>query len=261
MNDTLRDMRYAGKVNLSAIRVGLSLATPGTKLSEIDAKVEEFIRQAGCIPAFKNYQPAGYPIPFKHAACISVNNAAVHGIPNDYKLMPEDILTIDLGTELNGQFVDAARAAVVSEKAPKIAHHLLEATGAILDAQLNVIKDQCSFLTLIQAAEKVADEYGVVISNQWGGHGIGSAIHLDPFVPNTISKKNSRLQQAVETTRYSRQCFEANKTYCIEPVVMHKDAATYIGEDGWTVYTKDGGLACHIEKCILVTECGVEILS
>lgn len=259
MSNKLECMRYAGKVNQQAIGWGFSKAIPGVSLREIDEQIEWYIRQAGCTPAFKNYQPEGYALPFKHSACISVNHGVVHGVPNDYKLQNGDLLTIDLGTKYNDWFVDAARSRVigVNEKAQR----LVDATESILHTQLSVVKDQCDFLTMVKVTEEKAKTWKVNICPLFGGHGINTKIHDAPFIPSTINRSKSKIQQQLEERQYARQYFIAGQTYCIEPVIMLKDTEIYIDDDGWTVYTKDGGLACHSERCIFVTQNGFEILS
>lgn len=259
MNDSLHSMRYAGEVNQQAIEWGFNVAQPGVSLKEVDADIEKFIRDAGCVPAFKNYQPTGSPLEYKHATCMSVNHAAVHGIPNGYILQDGDLLTIDLGTQHNDWFVDAARSRVIGTN--KKAQYLVDATEAILAAQLAVVKKDCTFLTMIEAGQAIAKSYSVNIIPQYGGHAIGEAIHLDPFIPHALSYTHSKIKRTIERKKYAREVFQIGKTYCIEPVVTFGNTETYISNDGWTVYTKDGSLSCHTERCILVLDDGYELLS
>jgi methionyl aminopeptidase len=261
-------MRYAGKVNLAAIEWGFHHAQPGTTLAEIDAVMEKYIRDAGCRPAFKNYQPEGYPLTYLYTACLSVNDVAVHGLPSDYKLMGGDLLTIDVGTRHGDYFVDSARSRVlpvITRDERQInavkARNLVRATEAILDAQLQQVRHNCNFLTMIHAAEDAARQYGVNICPHYGGHGIGKQIHMEPFIPSAIDRSLSSIRQNIEEKFFGRIALEAGKTYCVEPVVMLHSTETYIDTDGWTVRTKDGGLAAHTERTILITETGHEVLA
>lgn len=260
MVDKLFAMRYGGKVNLAAIEQGFSVAKPGVTLKEVDEAIEQYIRTAECRPAFKGYQPPGFPSPFPASACISVNDVVVHGVPNHYVLQPGDLLTIDVGTEYQGWFVDAARTRIIAGK-NELGTKLIDATEEIMQAQLSVIKDGCDMFSLVQAAEAVARQHGVRILPEWGGHGIGNKIHTDPFIPNALSENRGRMVRAFEEQNYKRTRFIAGQTYCIEPVVTFGSIETFVDADGWSIRKKDGQLAAHTERCLLVTNEGYELLS
>lgn len=258
-------MRYAGKVNLAAIEWGFHHAQPGVTLAEIDVVMEKYIRDAGCRPAFKNYQPTGYPLPFPASVCISPNDVVVHGIPGDYVLQAGDLLTIDVGTEYQGWYVDAARTRLVPGKAllDKITrgNKLIHATTEILEAQLSVVKDQCDFLSMVRAAEAEAMRQGVTIMPQWGGHGIADKVHLEPFIPSAIDRTKSKIKQQIEERQYARQKLTEGQTICIEPVVTFGKSDIIVDDDKWTIRQADGHLTAHTERCLLVTKDGYELLS
>ncbi|WP_297653768.1 M24 family metallopeptidase [Hydrogenophaga sp.] len=258
-------MRYAGKVNLAAIEAGFAIAQPGIRLHMIDKTIESCIRGAGCIPAFKNYRPDGMPLPFPATACISPNEVVVHGIPGDYVLQPGDLLTIDVGTEYEGWYVDAARTRLVPGTAPldKITqgNRLIHATNEILEAQLSVVKDQCDFLSMIRATEEAARFHGVTIMPQWGGHGIGERVHLEPFIPSALNRGQSKIKLQLEEKKYARQKLTEGQTICIEPVVTFGSSDIIVDEDRWTIRQADGHLTAHTERCLLVTKDGYELLS
>lgn len=255
-------MVYAGKVNLAAIELGFKTAVPGVTLLDVSDKIERFLLNANCSPAFKDYQPTGSPSPFPGAVCLSPNDVVVHGVPNDYTLKDGDLLTIDLGTKYKDCFVDAARSRIIGEE-PIIsfASLLIKATESILEAQLKTVKHNSTFLELVEAAEEAALCHNVRIAPRWGGHRIGEAIHIDPFVPNAINTELSTMRQTLQKHLYGRQSFQAGNYYCIEPVVVRGTTDITIDDDGWTIRTKDGGLACHTERCLLVTDSGYQIIS
>ena len=270
MSDKLSSMRYAGRVNLAAINWGFHHAKPGKTLAEVDAVIEDYIRKAGCVPAFKNYQPEGYPLPFPATACISPNDVVVHGIPGDYVLENGDLLTIDVGTQHEGWFVDAARSRVIRSESRMtrrqldrcfLAQKLVDATEAILEAQLSVIKNDCDFLTIVRAAEEEAAARGVTIMHQWGGHGIADRIHMDPFIPNALDRTKPLLTQNLEKRRLSQQKLTTGQTICVEPVTTFGSPDIIIDDDQWTIRQTEGKLAAHSERCLLVTEDGYELLS
>lgn len=260
MSDKIDCMRYAGKVNLAAIEWGFHTAKPGIALQEIDKAIEWYIVNAGCRPAFKGYQPTGFQTPFPNAACVSPNEVVVHGIPNHYVLKPGDLLTIDVGTEYQGWFVDAARTRIIAG-ANELGTRLIDATEDIMNAQLAVIKHDCSMLTLVEAAGHVARKHKVKILPEWGGHGIGNKIHTEPFIPNTLTEGKGHLYRSFEEQNYEKVKFVAGETYCIEPVCTFGTTETYVDQDGWSIRKKDGALAAHTERCILVLQDGIEILS
>ena len=266
----LEAMRYAGGVNQQAIEHGFSVALPGKTLREVNDAVEAFILEKGCLPAFKHYQPDGAKSPFPATACISPNSVVVHGVPGDYVLEPADLLTIDVGAEYKGWFVDSARSRVVpcpvaaSEtqlQQAKEAEYLIQATEAILSAQLAVIRDGCTFLQLVEVSEKAAQDYGVTIMAQWGGHQIGNKVHLEPFIPSGIDRRQSRLKQSLDAKKYARQQLTEGETICVEPVVTYGSSDIILDGDLWTVRKSDGLLAAHTERCLLVTKDGYELLS
>lgn len=270
MSDRIECMRHAGRVNQEAIEHGFGIALPGKTLREINDAVEAFILENGCQPAFKNYQPAGAQVPFPATACISPNAVVVHGIPGDYVLEPADLLTIDVGSEYNGWYVDSARSRVVpcplaatwnQIQQSKNAQYLIDATDAILNAQLAVICDGCTFLQLVDVSEKVAKEYGITIMSQWGGHQIGNRVHLEPFIPTGIDRTQSHLKQSLDAKKYARQILVEGQTICIEPVTTYGSNDIILDGDLWTVRKKDGLLAAHTERCLLVTKNGYELLS
>lgn len=261
--DKLECMRFAGKVNRSAIEVGFAAALiPGRTLLEIDKTIEDWIVVQGCKPAFKNYQPGFSSSPFPGTACLSVNDAAVHGIPNSYVLKPGDILTIDVGTEYEGWFVDAARTRIIPGIEPsKTLVNLMEGTEAIMAAELEVVRDGCTFFELIEAAERAAQAYNIIILHQYGGHQIGDRIHIPPFIPNAINRNESKIKQWSEEVKYKEQKLSEGQIICLEPVASYGSSDIIVDADGWTVRKRDGNPVAHTERCLLVKQKGYELLS
>lgn len=259
--DKLLKMRHAGRVNIEAIEHGFEIAKPGISLLEIDKAMEQYILKAGCNPAFKGYRPEGAPSPFPNTACLSPNEVAVHGIPSAYVLKPGDLLTIDVGTEYQGYFVDSARTRIIPGKKNQKAQQLINATEDILKAQLAVVKDGCTLLSMVYAAETMARHYNVNIMPQWGGHGISNKIHQGPFIPSAIDRTQSKIKQDIEERRYSRQFLQEGQTVCIEPVVTYGSQAITLDNDKWTVRQAEKQLTAHTERCLLVTKDGYKLLS
>lgn len=255
------DMAYAGTINKSAIQYAFRKTKPGITLASINEMIEWYIVNAGGKPAFKNYCPEGYPSPFPATACISPNDVVVHGIPDDYVVKNNDLLTIDVGTQFGEYFVDAARTFLITEQGYSLQHPLIEATQAVLESQLAVIKDGCSLLSIVKAAEKAAADHNVILMHQWGGHGIGKQIHMEPYIPNAIDRNRPLLTQRVEENVFANKYLKEGQTICLEPVVTTGNTEMYTSPDGWTVRKTDGNSVCHIEHCLVITGDGYEIIS
>ncbi len=251
----------AGKVNREAINAGFEAAQPGVSLKEVDQVIEDKILSNGCRPAFKNYQPHGAPYPFPATACLSVNDAAVHGIPNDYILEAGDVLTIDVGTNKDGWFVDAARTRVIPGAENEEGIRLIEVVEAMLAAQLSVLRPGCRFIDIVDAASNVARANNASIFSEYGGHYIGDAIHIPPFIPNALNTKMSELHQNLQRKQWENMTFKINDLICLEPVATFGSENTIIDKDQWTVRQKNGCLVAHTERCLLVTSDGYQILS
>lgn len=248
-------MRFAGTVNKNAIEWGKHHAKPGVTLKELDTIIEDYILKTGCKPAFKGYR--NYPA----TTCLSVNDVAVHGIPNDYKLKDGDLLTIDVGSICDGWYVDSARSLIVGKLRDESRLKLIEAAELILAAEISVLSDGCTYMQLIDAANRQSLELGVTIMPQWQGHHIGNTVHIEPSIPNTLPTHIGGTKLALLQRQYRNMTFKTGDTICLEPVVTFGTQETTIDPDGWTIRSRDGSDVAHTERCLLVTEHGHELLS
>lgn len=266
-SEKIDSMREAGRINREAIEYGFELAQPGLTLLELDQELECFIRNNDCEPAFKGYN--GFPF----TACLSVNDVLVHGLPNSYIVQDGDILTIDIGSRKNGWCVDAADTLPIGE-ASNEAVGIIGMNKTVLSMQLDKVKDGVSLYEIASMSnilmdiyngppdrERVLGEKNIMILPQLGGHQIGKTIHEDPFIPAVLDKSLSKPRQQLQELDYKNTKLHAGQTICIEPVVKYGTADTILDADGWTIRSKDKELSSHVEKCILVTETGYEILS
>jgi methionyl aminopeptidase len=257
-------MREAGRINLLAIETAIRCTTGRhPTLKELDIIIEDVILRNNCQPAFKGYRD--YPA----TSCISVNDVAVHGIPNDYRIDYGDLVTIDVGTRCHDWCVDAARTFVV----PQVFNHeklqdqwnqrctLASAAEAILFAELDTIRDGVSLWDIANAGEKEAKRQGVDLICQYGGHQIGESIHIDPFIPNSLDRSKGEFFASLQKRKLKSYCLKEGQTVCLEPVVTIGCTNTYIDEDGWTVRTQSRNDVAHTERCILILSGGYEILT
>lgn len=235
-------MREAGK-RLAHVHQELGNAIrPGMSTLEVDALGEKLIRDCGCIPNFLHYN--GYPA----SICVSVNDEVVHGIPKKDRYLKEgDIVSLDAGLIYKGYHSDAARTHAVG-KVSEEAMKLMEVTKQSFFEGIKMAKEGNHLFDISAAIDSYVSGFGYGIVRDLVGHGIGTALHEDPQIPNFSQKrKGVRLQ--------------AGMTLAVEPMINAGTWQVNFLQDGWTVVTKDGSLSAHYENTILVTDGEPEILT
>jgi methionyl aminopeptidase len=259
--DRILKARIAGRINHEAIQYGFACAKPGISLLELDKYIENFILVEGGKPAFKGYKG------FSGASCLSVNNVAVHGVPNEYLLVDTDILTIDLGTIYEGIYADSARTEIIGGPLsfPHISSWLIDETEIILNHQMAILRPGVSLLDIAIAGEMAAYEANnnsirkLNLVESLGGHYIGEKLHLDPFIPNTLDYRKGSLNVDIQRRRYSSHFLKEGDILCIEPVTTIGPTDLTVDADGWTCRT--GAISAHFEHTIFITSNGYEILT
>ena len=228
-------MREAGK-RLAHVHQELGNAIrPGMSTLEVDALGEKLIRDCGCIPNFLHYN--GYPA----SICVSVNDEVVHGIPKKDRYLKEgDIVSLDAGLIYKGYHSDAARTHAVG-KVSEEAMKLMEVTKQSFFEGIKMAKEGNHLFDISAAIDSYVSGFGYGIVRDLVGHGIGTALHEDPQIPNFSQKrKGVRLQ--------------AGMTLAIEPMVNAGRYEVEWLDDDWTVVTSDGSLSAHYENTVLITE-------
>lgn len=241
-NREIELMREAGKI-LAITHEELEKALrPGMSTWDINRIGEEVIRSYGCIPSFLNYN--GYPA----SICVSVNNEVVHGIPSKKRIIQEgDIVSLDAGVIYKGYQSDAARTHGVGQISPE-AEKLIRVTRESFFEGIKVIKEGVHLNEVSKAIQAYAENYGFSVVRDLVGHGIGTALHEDPQIPNFAGRRRGpRLQ--------------AGMTLAIEPMINAGKYHVNWLDDDWTVVTADGSLSAHYENTVLVTKEGCELLS
>ena len=236
-------MREAGLVVARTLEVVAAAARPGVTTAELDALAEREIRAAGATPSFLGYH--GYPA----TICTSVNEEIVHGIPTPARRLNEgDIVSIDCGAIVGGWHGDAARTVGVGAISAEHAA-LLNACEAALWRGLARARPGGRLGDIshaVQASIDQAGPYGLV--EEYTGHGIGTAMHMDPPVPNYGQPgRGPRLR--------------AGMALAIEPMVTLGSPETILLDDGWTVITADGSWAAHFEHTVAITADGPWVLT
>jgi methionyl aminopeptidase len=238
-------MRAAGLVVHGALRAVRDAARPGLTTAALDELAADHIRTAGATPNFLGY---GDP-PFPATTCISVNDEVVHGIPGPRVLRDGDVVSVDCGAVVEGWHADAALTLTLGAPPPEVAG-LLEVTEEALWRGIAALRPGGRIGEVSAAVqahlEGPSRRYGIV--RDYTGHGIGSALHMPPDVPNAGRAGSG--PRVVE-----------GMALAIEPMVVLGDAATDTAEDEWTVVTADGALAAHFEHTVAVTATGTWVLT
>ena len=244
----LEAMRAAGALVARTLAAVTDLAKPGVSTGELDALAEQTIRDGGAVPSFLGYH--GYPA----SICASVNEQIVHGIPAaDTVLADGDLISVDCGAILDGWHGDAAVTIAVgrvsaADRALSAACEAALAAGvaaALPGGRLSDISHAVQS-AVAHAAERDGVPYGIVA--EYGGHGIGTSMHMDPFLPNLGDPgQGPRLVPGM--------------ALAVEPMLTAGDPETRELDDGWTVVTADGSRAVHWEHSVAITDDGPKVLT
>lgn len=241
-------MAAAGALVAEALRAVQAAAAPGVSTKHLDEIAESVIRDGGGIPSFLGYR--GFPA----SICASVNERVVHGIPADDEILAAgDLVSIDCGAILDGWHGDSAITFGVGDLIPAD-EALSQATKAALDAGIDAMRPgnrltdvSHAIETATRAAERRDNRrYGIVAN--YGGHGIGRQMHMDPFLPN-------------EGAPGRGPHLAVGSVLAIEPMLTLGTTETVVLADEWTVVTADGSRAAHWEHTVAVTEDGPRILT
>ncbi len=222
----------------------------GISTKELDDYAFKLIKELGDEPAFLNYRPAGAKVAFPASLCISVNDEVVHGIPNKNKILKEgDIVALDLGLNHRGLFTDMAITVPVGAVNAG-SQALIDVTEQALQVGVEVARMGNTVGDIGFAIENFVysqkNKYGIV--EVLSGHGVGRAIHEDPFIPNFGKKgKGEKLV--------------AGMVVAIEPMLNNGTKNVTLDDDGYTFRTADGKKSAHFEHTILITDGEPEILT
>jgi methionyl aminopeptidase len=234
-------MRRAGRVVAEMIERTRAAATPGTTTTDLDQVAREVLASRGAKSNFLGYH--GFPA----VICTSPNDMIVHGIPGDYVLADGDIISVDCGAIVEGYHGDAAFTMAIGEVTPG-AEKLLRVTEDALWAGIEQIRDGHRLHDIGSAVQTVAEGAGFSVVREYVGHGIGTAMHEDPQVPNYWpGRPGPKLRSGM--------------VLAVEPMVNAGGPETRVLDDGWGVVTADGRLSAHFEHTIAVTDDGPEVLT
>lgn len=235
-------MREPCKVTAELLHDLAEFIKPGVSTHDISEFVDKRITSHGMSPTFKGYN--GFPA----AACVSVNEEVIHGIPvRTRKLAEGDIVSVDVGATYKGYNSDAARTypvGVISEEDQK----LIDVTRECFFEGIKYAMEGYRINDIGHAVQKLAESNGMGVVRDFTGHGTGSALHEDPMIPN-YGKAGTGAR------------IKSGMTLAIEPMITMGTYKVRTLANDWTVVTTDGSKSAHYENTILVTDGEPEILT
>ena len=213
----------------------------GITTLEIDKICHDLITRKGGKPAFLNY--SGFPA----SICISINEEVIHGIPSKRVIKDGDIVSLDLGINLNGYFSDAAKSLAIGNLSPEELK-LIDVTKSALEAGIEACVAGKRIKDISGAVFKIADKHGFGVVREFCGHGVGFDVHESPQIPNYVHPgPNPRIKRGM--------------VLAIEPMINLGTEKVNILDDDWTVVTADGRKSAHIEHTVAVFDDHTEILT
>ncbi|MCM8795090.1 MAG: type I methionyl aminopeptidase [Candidatus Omnitrophica bacterium] len=234
-------MRQAGRIIAKIMQKIARFIREGISTEEINRLAEELVYKENALPAFKGYK--GFPT----VICTSVNEEIVHGIPDKRLLKDGDILSLDLGINYQGYFVDVAVTLPIGEiESGK--KKLLSVTRRALSEGIKQMRENNYLSNISYAIQNYVERQGFSVVRQFVGHGIGRALHEEPQIPNFGRPNEGPL-------------LKRGMVFAIEPMVNMGTWELEILDNGWTAVTKDRLPSCHFEHTVALTEKGPEILT
>ena len=239
----LDDIKASGDINSAVLDYVVSKVEIGMSTEEIDDMVFAKTKELGGIPGTLNYE--GFP----KSSCISINDQICHGIPSKNDILKDgDIVNIDITTIYNGYYSDSSRMVMlgnVKEETKK----LVQVAKECIEEGLKEVKPWGFLGDMGHAVNEHAKKNGFSVVREVGGHGVGFAMHEDPFV-SYVAKKGTEMVMV------------PGMVFTIEPMInMGTCRIRMDRQNGWTIYTKDGLPSAQWEVTVAITEDGYEILA
>lgn len=240
----IEKLRVSNNIVAKTLNLLKERTKPGMTMSEVNAMGEEFIENFGARPSFKGLY--GFPT----GVCTSVNEVIIHGIPTNYKLKKGDILGLDIGTEKDGWYGDAAITFGVGEISEED-QKLIDCSYDTLMYAIDTIKPGMRFKELSFKLENFIAERGYVPLRSFCGHGIGRKPHEEPEILNYLEGNNPKQGPKIKE----------GMVFCLEPMICQKSGEAKILEDKWSVVSTDGLRGSHYEHTVAIVNGKTEILS
>jgi methionyl aminopeptidase len=247
----VEQMRPAGRFVAEVLTAVAAAAEPGVNLLDLDAMAHRMIKDRGAESCYLDYHPSFGASPFGKVICTSVNDAVLHGLPHDYRLVDGDLLSLDFAASVDGWVSDSAVSLVVgTPRSPggEADLELISTTEHALDAAIAAAQPGGRLGDISAAIAEVAHAAGHTVNTDFGGHGVGRTMHGEPHVPNDGRKgRGMRLRPGL--------------VIAIEPWLLETTNEIYTDPDGWTLRSVDGSRGAHSEHTVVVTESGPLVLT
>jgi len=235
-------MRAAGRLLAGVFQDIPSMLVAGMSTLDLDALIELRMRKVNLEPSCIGY--GGY----RHATCISVNDGVIHGVPSAQVILKDgDCVKVDVVGAYHGYCADMARTYLLGSVVQEV-YGMVNAAQQALDEGISLIKPGVKLGDVSACIQRIVESAGYGVVRAYAGHGIGRNFHEAPEVPNygKVGTGPTLLP---------------GMALAIEPMITQFSADVIVAADGWTVRTRDGGLAVHVEDTVVVTENGVEVLT
>ena len=244
----IEGLRRAGRVVMEILQILREAVRPGVTTGELDQLARAELSKRNATSNFAGYSPMKGVPPFPGVICASVNDAIVHGVPGERRLDEGDIISIDFGAIVDGWHGDSAITVPVGDVSDET-QRLLDVTQEALRLGIAQARPGNRVFDIARAIQGHVEDAGFSLVRQYGGHGIGHALHEDPWIPNYLdtSRPNPLLRPGM--------------VFCIEPMVNAGRPGTRELSDHWTVVTADGSRSAHFEHMVAVTMGDPDVLT
>lgn len=222
---------------------------PGASTFELNEKCGKLMKDVGGIPSFLDYTPYGAKRPFPANLCISLNHEVVHGIPNENEVFIKngDLVTLDAGLIYDNLYTDHAVTVIVGD-VDDMTRLLVKSTREALIAGIEQAKIGNHMGDIGNAIESVANSYNLGVIEGLTGHGVGFAVHEDPYVPNYGDKGEGDI-------------LKEGMVLALEPMFSLGTSEVVLEKNGYTFSTADRSLAAQFEHTIAITKNGPVVLT
>lgn len=247
--EDIKTLKWVGARHAKIIEVLSKEVKSGVSTFDLNKKAENLVKEEGDKTAFLGYKPDGARRAYPASLCVSINDEIVHGIPNEKpKILKDgDIVSLDLGLVRDGLITDMAVTVPVG-KVSKEAEKLIYATREALYAGIEAAVAGGNVGDIGARIEAVAKKTGFRVAEGLAGHGVGYAVHEDPYIPNIGKVGEGRV-------------LEPGIVIAIEPMFTLGDGKIKMDYDGFTIKTRDGSLSAHFEHTVAITKDGTIILT
>ncbi|HLP23268.1 MAG TPA: type I methionyl aminopeptidase [Microbacteriaceae bacterium] len=241
------EMRPVGRLVADVLKATSAAAKVGVNLLELDAIAHKMIRDAGAESCYIDYHPSFGGSPFGKVICTSVNDAVLHGLPHDYALQDGDLLSLDFACSLGGWVCDSAISVTVGTPRPQD-ERLIEITEEALRRGIAAATVGNRIGDISAAIGRYAQQHGLSVNTDFGGHGVGRTMHGEPHIAN-----NGRPGRGLP--------LKPGLVVAIEPWFLETTDEIFTDSDGWTLRSADGSRGAHVEHTVAITESGPIVLT